>query len=296
MINFALTAMVGFGAVLWLDPRFAIFVFVGMFFVAAPLYAMNKGVLKKVPIMEKTMRQSQKKIAAIFSGDGTKANMFSKDGEFSNSLKIMGHLMTVRYRAGVIKSVFMSACLIAVGIYIITADDIDYGIVIPLLVALKLFAGSLQGMTQMSVGVSRTLVDAIPALYSRVPPKNPPTSSLSWPLYVELLGKDRLISLDETVQFFSKGLQKGIATALVCSRMKNDNGSPVDLSLFTVTEQGVDYKDKEGNTFSLQLADKVADASLLVTRREITIISKDDIVGDSTGETEREIEMELDIG
>ena len=124
---------------------FGAFAITGLSAISLPLYLMNRGVLRKVPVMERTMRRSQLEIGQCVSSGKSSKQIFGDKGDFSTSLSIMGHLMTVRYRAGIIRSVFMSVCLIAVGAYLFMFETIDLGLVIPLLLALKLFAGKFAG-------------------------------------------------------------------------------------------------------------------------------------------------------
>lgn len=300
IINFGLTGIVGFGAVVWLNPKFGLFALVGLFLIVPPLYAMNRGVLKLMPIMERTMKKSQKKLAGIFSGDKNTEGMFDVGGDFSETLRIMGHFMTVRYRGAVIRSLFMSACLVAVGVYIIVFDSIDYGIIIPLLVALKMFAASLQNITRMSVGVSRTLVDAAPALLACNPKPCVAVERLTWPLHVDF-GSDSLeINDGDKIGLFCKGLIANVAIALVAARIKDDNGIELDVSNLSLIQNGAVFADANNSKFQLLQAKDIQEAKLLVDRRKINILerasSSTDENDKSEVERELELELELDLG
>ena len=297
MISFFLTAMVGLAAILWLDPMFGLFATIGLLVITLPLYLMNKGVLAKVPVMERTMRRSQLEIGKLISDGSTTNQIFEDKGDFSNSLSIMGHLMTVRYRAAIIRSVFMSVCLIAVGAYLFMFESIDLGLIVPLLLALKLFAGSLQGIMRMSTGVSRTLVDATPATIMQTNGRSISQSKPAAPYMVCVENGLFELKANNPCTIFATGVSPAIALAMTIARVVDASQEPVPCETFRTTEDGLTCTDGEGNASSITLTFEKEDADLFVNRKAITTQPKETTKTPTTkpSDIEEELELELDM-
>ena len=298
IISFCLTATVGLGVILWIDPAFGLFALIGLTAISLPLYIMNRGVLKKVPVMERTMRRSQVEIGKLVAEGESSKDIFDIKSDFSNSISIMGHLMTVRYRAGVIRSVFMSVCLIAVGAYLFMFESIDLGLIIPLLLALKLFAGSLQGIMRMSTGVSRTLVDSTPALVMETIETVKESKPVTFPLAVHMESGSFALQKNEPCKVVSNGVSDALAIAMTISRIVTAEQSPMNCKLFYNIQDGVEYTDSQGDKYSIVLTTCKASADLFVNRKTVAIQQAEMIQSapPKSSDAEEELELELDLG
>lgn len=296
IIGFSLTALVGFGAVMWISPSFGLFSLIGLAVISVPLYMMNRGVLRKVPVMERSMKRSQQTIVGLFKGNVDCDELFDNEGDFATSLSIMGHLMTVRYQAGVIRSVFMSVCLIAIGAYMFMFETFDLGLIIPLLLALKLFAGSLQGIMRMSTGVSRTLVDATPTLFvSSCANCNNPGSSFNVPLSVKLEEGEMPLSTDRACLTSGMGVSSCIAQAMVLARVIDRDGRPVPCDSFSKNDIGFTITTEMGE-FTVAPLQGDVQPDLIATIKTVSKFEGTALKSvHSKSSLEEELELELDM-
>jgi hypothetical protein len=295
IVSFALTGAVAFIAIFMIDMWFGLLALFALGVCGVPIYMMNRGVLKRVPEMESAMKRSMVTLGEIFFGKDSGADPFVPGGDLDRSFRLQGYLMTVRYRAGVIKALFLSVCLSLIGLFVFFQEGMNPGVVLALIVALKICSTSLQGIVRMSTGVSRTLRDVTPALHASSPPKVQSVACPAWPLQVMAQDGVMKVSRGDSIKVLATRVTPPLALAMIASRFVDNTGCFLDLSCFKICDEHLCIDDGEGNQVEIKIMSDGDDVALVAKPGAVMMKQSKDSAS-CIAAVEQEIELELELG